>query len=330
MNNEPGTEEHPSHDKEDSREGAFKDKSLEPSLQKLNYVRVIINPAAGKDQPILKTLNAAFRSVGTDWDVSITKKRGDGTRLAREAVEAGADVVVVHGGDGSVMEVAGGLMGTGIPMAIVPGGTANVMSRELGIPSDLYEASTLIVNREARVRQVDMGKVGKHYFLLRAGMGLEAAMIEAADREMKDRLGLLAYAFTALQELASPQIANYQFLLDGQEAQTEGLACLVANSGNIGAAGISLVPGMDVSDGFLDVIVITRGDLPSLIALAASVVGGIENAPALQHWRVKKGSIRAEPVQNVQVDGEILEKTPVEIEVVPHAVRIIVPPIVPQ
>jgi diacylglycerol kinase (ATP) len=311
-------------------EGSLEDniinKSIEQLVEKPKYIQVIINPAAGKDQPILKTLNAAFRSAGADWDVNITKKRGDGTKYAREAVEDGADVVVVHGGDGSVMEVAAGLMGTNVPMAIVPGGTANVMSRELGIPPDLLEACTLIVNRQAYVRKVDMGRVGSHHFLLRVGMGLEAAMIETADREMKDRLGLLAYAFSALQELASPQIAKYHFILDGQEAESEGLACLVANSGNIGAAGISIVPGMDVSDGMLDVIVVTKSDLPSLIALAASVVGGLNNTPALQHWRVKKVSIRSEPSQNVQVDGEILEKTPVDIEVIPHAVKIIVPP----
>jgi diacylglycerol kinase (ATP) len=300
---------------------------MERFHEKPKYVRVIINPAAGRDQPVLKTLNAAFRSSKTDWDVSITKRSGDGTRLAKDAVQAGADVVVVHGGDGTVMEVASGLMGTNIPMAIVPGGTANVMARELGVPNDLVEASTLIVNGESFVRRVDMGKVGEHYFLLRAGMGLEAAMIEAADREMKDRLGLLAYAFTALQELASPQLATYHLTLDGEEAQAEGLACLVANSGNVGAAGISIVPDMDVSDGLLDVIVVTRSDLPSLIALAASVVGGVENAPALQHWRVKKATIRSDPPQSVQVDGEILEKTPVAVEVVPHAVRILVPPV---
>jgi diacylglycerol kinase (ATP) len=328
MIDDPGREEEPSINEDIPIENHLSDTFLEQIQEKPKYARVIINPAAGRDQPVLKTLNAAFRSAGTDWDVSITKKSGDGTRLAKEAVEAGADVVVVHGGDGTVMEVASGLMGTRIPMAIVPGGTANVMSRELAIPSDLVEASTLIVSREAWVRRVDMGKVGSHYFLLRAGMGLEAAMIEAADRDLKDRLGLLAYAFTALQELASPQIATYHLMLDGQEAQAEGLACIVANSGNIGAAGISIVPDMDVSDGLLDVIVITRGDLPSLVALAASVVGGVENAPALQHWRVKKGSIRSDPPQSVQVDGEILEKTPVDVEVVPHAVRILVPPII--
>jgi diacylglycerol kinase (ATP) len=290
------------------------------------YVQVIINPAAGRDQPVLKTINAAFQNAGIDWDVSITKKAGDGTRLAQAAVSAGVDAVLVHGGDGTVMEVARGVMHTGTPMAILPGGTANVMAHELGIPVNLVEAAALAVNPEATVRTVDMGQVGDYSFLLRAGMGFEAAMVEGADRELKDRLGLLAYALSALQELANPEIARYRLILDGQEVETEGLACIIANSGNVGASGLFLAPGISVSDGLLDVIIVTRSDLPSLVALAASVVGGAERVQGLQHWQVKEVKISSEPSQTVQLDGEILASTPIEARVVPGAVQVIVPP----
>lgn len=293
---------------------------------RVKHAKAIINPAAGRDQPVLKALNAAFRAANMDWDVSITKNPGDGTRLAAEAVQAGSGLIVVHGGDGTVMEVAGGLLGSEAPMAIVPGGTANVMSRELGIPLDLVEACALAVNPDAPIRTVDMGQAGQHYFLLRAGMGFEAAMVKGADREMKDRFGLLAYTLSALQELADPQLAAYHMKLDGEEVVTEGLACIVANSGHLGAGGISLAPGIDISDGLLDVIVVTKADLPSLVALAASVVGGVENAPALQHWQIREASISSDPSQTVQVDGEIVGETPVDVRVIPQAVRIVVPP----
>jgi diacylglycerol kinase (ATP) len=290
------------------------------------FIQVIINPAAGQDRPILKTLNAAFLTAGIDWDVSITKNAGDGTLHSKAAAEAGAQAVLVYGGDGTVMEAAQGLMKTGVPMAILPGGTANVMSHELGIPTDLVEAVALAVNPDAAIKTIDMGRAGKDFFVLRAGMGFEAAMVEGADRELKDRLGLLAYVFSALQELADPKVARYELVLDGRNQTTEGLACIVANSGNVGVPGISLSPAVDVSDGLLDVFVVTKADLPSLVALAASVVGGAETAPALQHWQVKRASISSEPVQSVQIDGEILASTPIEVEVVPQAVRIIVPP----
>lgn len=288
-------------------------------------VQVIINPAAGKDQPILKSLNATMQAAGADWDVSITKNPGDGRRLAEEAVKAGIDLVLAHGGDGTVMEVATGLMGSGIPLAIIPGGTANVMAAELGIPGDLLEACALAINPAATLRAIDMGKVDDHYFMLRVGMGFEAAMVEGADRELKDRLGILAYALSGLQALSDPPIARYQLMLDGQEVATEGLTCIIANSGSIGVSGILLAPTINISDGLLDVIVVTRADLPSLLSVAASVVGGNENSTALQHWQVNRATVVADPPQMVQVDGEILSQTPVTVEVIPQAVQVIVP-----
>ena len=290
-------------------------------------VLAIVNPAAGQDQPILKALNAVFQKHNVDWDISITKAAGDGQRLAQEAAQAGVDLVVVHGGDGTVMECASGLVDSGIPMVIVPGGTANVMARELGLPFDLKEAITLAVNPLAVIQSVDMGRMGDHFFLLRAGMGFEADMVEGADRELKDRLGLLAYGLSALQALADPSVARYRLQIDGKEEESEGLACIVANSGNLGARGMVLSSIININDGLLDVLVVTKADLTSLVALAASVVGGGQEPPVLQHWQVREVTIESDPVQNVQVDGEILTKTPVTIKVLPGAVKILVPPV---
>jgi diacylglycerol kinase (ATP) len=298
-----------------------------PVLGKLpGRVQAVINPAAGQDQPILKLLNAVFQEHRIDWDVSITKALGDGQRLTQEAVRAGAELVLVNGGDGTVMECASGLIGTGIPLLILPGGTANVMAHELGLPFDLKEAITLAVNPYSVIRPVDMGKVGDSYFLLRTGMGLEAAMVEGADRELKDRIGLLAYGISALQALADPPIARYRLTLDGKVEEREGLACIVANSGHLGTGGLLLSPKIDISDGLLDVVVITRSDLPSLVALVASVVAGGPETPVLQHWQVRDVLVEADPIQSVQVDGEMLAETPVSIQVLPQAVQILVPP----
>lgn len=293
--------------------------------EKILRAHVIVNPAAGKDQPILKTLNAAFRTAAMDWDLFITKKAGDGRRLAREAVQKKVDMVAVHGGDGTVMEVASGLIGSEVPMAIIPGGTANIMALELGIPFDLVEACALAVNPQAGRRKVDMGKVGEYNFMIRAGIGLEAAMVAGADREMKDRLGTLAYAFSALQALAEPQISRYHLTLDGMEVVDEGLTCIIANAGNVGRPGISMVPTIDVSDGFLDVVVIEKADLPSLVSMVASVFGGSENADAIKHWQVREVTVVADPPQSLQVDGEMLGQTPVTATIIPQAVQIIVP-----
>jgi diacylglycerol kinase (ATP) len=297
----------------------------EPQADKPRHMQVIVNPAAGLEQPILKTLNLAAQAAGIDWDVSITKAAGDGRRLAKGAVESGADVVAVHGGDGTVMEVASGLIGTEVPLAIIPGGTANVIAVELGVPRDLIEATALAVSSPSKIRTIDMGRIGEHCFMLRASVGFEAAMVEGAHRELKDRYGVLAYAISAFQALIEPQFARYFLTLDDEEVEVEGMTCIVANSGSMGSPVFSLSPNIRVDDGLLDVLVVRNSDLPSLISLAASVVGGQENKTTLQHWQVHKVTIASEPSLNLQADGEILGETPVTAEVLPAAVRVIVP-----
>lgn len=288
-------------------------------------IQVIINPAAGLEQPILKVLNLACQTAAVDWDVSITKQAGDGRRMAESAVRSGVDVVAVHGGDGTVMEVASGLVGSDVPLAIIPGGTANVMSIELGIPRDLIEATALAVSPPAHVRKVDMGRIESHYFMLRASAGFEAAMVEGAHRELKDRYGVLAYAISAFQALSEPQIARYYLTLDGEQIETEGMTCIIANSGSMGTPLFSLSSDIRVDDGLLDVLVIRKADLPSLVSLAASVVGGQENEATLQHWQVGRVTLAADPPLRIQADGEIIGETPVAAEVLPSAVQVIVP-----
>ncbi|HEX6303539.1 MAG TPA: diacylglycerol kinase family protein [Anaerolineales bacterium] len=289
------------------------------------YVHVIINPASGKDQAILRTINFACNTAGIDWDVYITKKSGDGRRLAEQAVKAGVDRVLVYGGDGTVMEVASGLLGSDIPMAILPGGTANVLAIDLGIPRDLVEASALAVDLDSNIRIIDVAQIGDRYFVLRAGLGLEAAMVAGAKRELKERFGVFAYALSALQALADPVVANYQLSFEGQEVDAQGLTCIIANSGLMGMEGLYLAPDIQVDDGLLDVIVLRRADLPSLLSLAASVVEGEENQQALQRWQVREVTVHSQPTQKVQVDGEMIEQTPVNIKVIPQAVPVVVP-----
>src|SRR5512147_345427 len=149
-----------------------------------NRIHIIINPGSGKPKPILHTLNAVFRPKGIDWDISLTKKSGDAERFARQAAESGVDIVAAYGGDGTVMEVARGLMGLETPMAIFPGGTANLMSVELGIPKDLTEAVAVAADENSLIKSIDVGKVEDGYFLLRVGMGFPARKVEYADRKL--------------------------------------------------------------------------------------------------------------------------------------------------
>src|SRR5258708_27608645 len=244
-------------------------------------------------------MNKVFGHACIDWDIFVTKEAGDARRLAKEAVTGGADAVAVNGGDGTLTEVASGLRGSNVPLAILRGGTANVMYIELAIPNDLAAGSALLVGNESEVRAIDMGQIGRRYFLLRVGLGLEAAMVRRAHRELKSRMGSLAYVLSGLQALREQPQAHYHLVLDGYEVEVDGITCMVANSGSLGTQGLRLAPNIDVSDGLLDIVVIRSGDLGSILSVLASVVAGNENAQPLQHWQARNIQISAEPRQHL-------------------------------
>src|SRR5690349_232798 len=171
------------------------------STPPFRQIHVIINPAAGQDEPILNVLNSVLRPAEIKWDVFITNEAGDARKYAQQAVAAGVDAVAVYGGDGTVTEAASGLIGSNMPLVILPGGTGNVMSVELGIPAKLGDAIALLCDATQGSRLVDMGMVGDRPFFGHVAIGLEADMHQTADRSMKDRLGFLAYPIAALQAL---------------------------------------------------------------------------------------------------------------------------------
>jgi YegS/Rv2252/BmrU family lipid kinase len=292
----------------------------------LQQLRIVVNPAAGQDEPAFAIFNQVFGETELDWDIVLTKDEGDGQQLALQALADGVDIVAAYGGDGTVMEVACGMRGSKIPMAILPGGTGNNLSIELGIPRDLGTACRLIVSPDRATRAIDMGLINDHCFLLRAGAGLEATMIEGAPRPAKDRYGIFAYIIAGIQAVREPQKSLYHLVLDGEAYDAEGLGCVIANAGNIGVPGISLSPDIAVDDGFLDVIIIRKADLPSLVSVAASILGGSENTEKLIHWKAKYISVFADPPQTVQADGEIIGSTPILAKLIPSAVNLIVPP----
>ena len=289
---------------------------------RLRRVHVIANPAAGRDVPILGLLNSAFKEAGIEWDLFLTKGAGDAERLAREAVSAQADVVAVYGGDGTVMEAASGLLGADTPLAILPGGTANVMSIELGIPGDLTSAVGLICGGEYAVRTVDMARVKDRLFLLRITTGITAEMTRTTEREAKNRIGSLAYVISLLRAVPNTPSSRYRITLDGQQVESEGVSCLIANSASMGIPGLKLEQAVDIADGLLDVLVIRSADVNQLVQMAANAIGLTETLP---HWQAREVTLSADPPQPVECDGEVLDPTPVSVSIVPHAVRILVP-----
>jgi len=288
-------------------------------------IHVVINPAAGQPEPILHILNSVFRPADVRWNVSITHEFGDATRQARQAAESGADIVVAYGGDGTVMEVANGLIGTEVALGVVPGGTGNVLSLELDIPQTSEEAAELLVSADAQTRKVDVGKAGERSFLLRAYVGFDAERIQLTTREMRDRYGKMAYLIAALKAIPESETIRYGLTLDGEDVECEGFTCIVQNAGNMGVRGLSLVPGVSISDGLLDVIVLHGLDPLSL----ASALGSIADRPLdperFHHWQAREVTIATDAPQAVIGDGEAWGETPIKMKVLPGAVRVIGP-----
>lgn len=283
----------------------------------MKKVHVIINPASGGDEPVLNTLNRVFAAHDVAWDVSITHGPGDAERLAREAVAAGVDLVAGYGGDGTVMEIANGLVDSHVPLGVLPGGTGNSVAKELNMPLDLARAAELLCQTDD-VRHIDLGRVGDRYFVLHLYAGLQPS--QRADRDLKDSMGVLAYLVSALRVLRDPQVTGYMLSVDGEQIEQEGVVCLVFNTLNVGVE-LPFTKTIRPDDGLLDLVLVKKaslGVLPSLLERE-------REDDFLQHWRGREISVRAESVQDVWIDGEEGGKTPFTAVAVPRALRVVTP-----
>jgi YegS/Rv2252/BmrU family lipid kinase len=289
-------------------------------------IHVVINPASGQPQPILNQINHVLHPAAVQWGISLTHRSGDATRFAQQAIANGADVIAAYGGDGTIMEVAQAVQGGDTPMAILPGGTANLMSLELGIPRKLTLAAQIIVDPTSVIRRIDMGQAGDQRFMLRVGMGFDAEKVKLADRELKDRWGILAYSIAGLKALTNVPMAHYRITVDGVLHETDGKNCLIDNAGNLGMPGISASPFTSVSDGLLDVTVIRDNSISALIAQGDQMRGKEPDPEALKHWQGREIHIECDPPQAIQGDGEVWGYTPISVKVLPGALPVLTPP----
>lgn len=288
---------------------------------KFENVLVIINPAAGKDEPILNTINDVFRQHGVAWDMRLTHQFGDATRYAQEAAAQGYDLIVGYGGDGTQMEVANGVRGGSVPMAILPGGTGNAMAFELNIPRDLRQALELICG-DNTVQKVDLAMAGDTSFMLRLYSGVEEE--QKTSREMKDKYGVLAYPLSTVQMVRDLNRARYKIRVDGEEIEEEGVTLMVLNAGSTGGINLSFAGGIDVTDGLLDVFILDTSMSTARAATSRFLHLTTEQAD-LHYWRGREIVIEADPPQTLWVDGEFLGPTPVTVTAVPEAISVVVP-----
>jgi len=295
--------------------------------KKIKNIHIIINPGAGKGESILPVINASMKEADIKWEASITHQAGDAIRLAKAAVKEGVDALAVYGGDGTVMEAVSGLVGSEMPLIILPGGSANVMATELEIPTDLKEACALISKLPLNMKIIDVGQFNSRYFITGISIGFGADLVKGASRETKNNFGILAYFFATAAALKKLKLIHYHLKIDGIEHEVQGLTCIVNNTGNLGFTKISLDKHIDVSDGLLDVVVVRRANLSlfKLIVITFIKRERPDNFELVDHWQGRQISISSNHKPVVQCDGEVLEKIPGSIKVIPGAIRVLVP-----
>lgn len=296
-------------------------------------VQVLINPAAGVDEPVLGIVNRILvNRRDISWEFAVTTPTSSAAELARDAASRGVDRVVVYGGDGTVSSAAEGLAGSDVTLAVLPGGTNNVFAQALGVPDDLSTAAELAFAHTVDTTCVDTLRVGSRHGLVRVGIGADARMIGRTSRAKKDKLGWLAYAMSAIEQAATATAVDFEVTVDDHSYRVKGLACIVSNIAQIGRAGLRLPGEISPFDGLADVLLIRRADLESVRSVLTK--RGQEQVPppfdqsgdaSIAHTRGSRIHIAATPAQPAQVDGDLVGETPLDIEVSPGSLRVVIP-----
>ena len=280
------------------------------SRPRAGTVAVILNPAKVEDPAGFRRLVDA-RAAELGWDAPRwyeTTVHDTGRAMAHDAVHHGADLVVVCGGDGTVRAVCAALAGTGTPVGVVPAGTGNLLARNLDLPLYLNGAVEVALNGQDRA--VDIVRVsgdglpeGEH-FLVMAGMGFDAAIMEGANEQIKARVGWLAYVVSGLSNLMFPAVRVEVRVDGGPWARHRARTVVVGNVGFL-QAGLPLLPDAVIDDGRLDAVLVNpRRSLHWLLVVARVVGRARKLDETVNRVTGRTIEVRASADTPRQVDGD--------------------------
>lgn len=265
-------------------------------------VTVIRNPIGNYEAA---TLRSALGRAGLrpgDWRE--TTREDPGTEITRQAVADGTDLVVVCGGDGTVRACVTALAGTDVALAVIPGGTGNLLARNIGIPLGL-DAAAAVAAGSAR-RRIDVGSLGDGCFAVMAGMGFDAAFLRGASGRLKSWLGWAAYVVSGLRAMrTTPTVRVDLRLEDGPLIERQARGVLVANVGRL-QGGIPVLPGADAGDGLFEVGVLRAARLRDWWGLLWRVTLRRRPRPTqLETWAAARVSVRTDRPLPTQLDGDV-------------------------
>jgi YegS/Rv2252/BmrU family lipid kinase len=246
-----------------------------------------------------------------------------GTAICRRAVDEGAQLVVVSGGDGTVMACVTALAGGSVPLAVLAAGTGNLLARNFGIPHDLKEAAA-VAAQDHRLT-IDVGTLGERRFAIMAGMGFDAQMLADAPEALKAKVGWPAYIVSGAKHLLERR-HTFTLVLDGREPlRRRGRGVLIGNVGKL-QGGLPVLPDADPRDGLLDVAVIRPHGLLGWAVLALRVALRRGDERRLETWQARRVVVRCDDRLPTEVDGEVIgDADNLEIGVMPGTLQLIVP-----
>lgn len=288
---------------------------------------VVINPMAGSSDvsAIEETLNQ-YASASLCCRVHVMTPNESATHAVRAVLPSGFDLIVAAGGDGTVASVASALVHAEVPLGIIPIGTGNVMARELRIPSRI-DAAVRLLCEPHDIRTLDAIQVGERFFIMNIGIGVSAVMMRDTTTPEKRRYGRLAYIWRGIKALAGFQPQYFTFTIDGNTSQMRAAEFIVTNTAAAGDPAIRWGSHVRLDDGCLDICILRAYTALDYLAIAWNVIMRRQRKESRLHFLRAEHSVivRSSRPLPVEGDGEFIGHTPVEIGVVPNAVKVIVP-----
>ena len=286
---------------------------------------VVVNPSKVDDLDELRhTVEATLSQAG--WPAPRwleTSVDDPGLGQTRAAVESGAEVVFVCGGDGTVMSAVSALVGTEVSMAVLPAGTGNLLAANLGLSTDL--AAGLAVALEGGMRRLDVGMLEGRHFAVMAGMGFDAHMLDATSATAKAHIGWPAYVLGAMKHLKDRPM-RVTIRIDGAEPmRRRARSVLIANVGRL-QGGVRLLAEAEPDDGVLDIAILTPNTLRKWLALGWGLLRRSERVPSMEVFRGSHIDVISDRAQPRQLDGDLTEASDrLIVEVIPKAFWLCVP-----
>lgn len=284
----------------------------------------IVNPASGvfSKENVGELISGRLDRTKYVSEVIFTERPGHATEICKEQVGRGVDVVVAVGGDGSVNEVARGMVGTDAVMGIIPAGSGNGLAHHLNIPI-LRKNALDVINRGNTVR-IDTGMINEHLFVSIAGIGFDGLI---AKRFEKSKLrGFVSYLKLVAEEYPTYKPKKYHLEIGGEVIETRALFIAFANSDQFGFKA-SIAPRAKIDDGLLDIIIAKKPQIIELPYLASLLYWRmIETSKHIETRKTEELTIRTGKNRWVNLDGNPVKlgKT-LHVKIIPRSLNIIVP-----